>query len=90
MSVLCRFCCLFSKLLNYPRPKYSVLYTAFVNKEIMFSCLESQTIEDFGHKMALHRADVEHLRSVFMAVENGDIGMLKSLGIRVSLIWYIS
>ena len=35
--------------------------------------------------MALHRADVEHLRSVFMAVENGDIGMLKSLGIRVSL-----
>ena len=33
--------------------------------------------------MALHRADVEHLRSVFMAVENGDIGMLKSLGIRV-------
>ena len=34
--------------------------------------------------MALHRADVEHLRSVFMAVENGDIGMLKSLGIRDS------
>ena len=33
--------------------------------------------------MALHRTDVEHLRSVFMAVENGDIGMLKSLGIRV-------
>ena len=36
--------------------------------------------------MALHRTDVEHLRSVFMAVENGDIGMLKSLGIRVTLI----
>ena len=34
--------------------------------------------------MKLHRTDVEHLRSVFMAVENGDIGMLKSLGIRVS------
>ena len=44
---------------------------------------ESATIDDFGHKMALHRTDVEHLRSVFMAVENGDIGMLKSLGIRV-------
>ena len=29
------------------------------------------------------RADIEHLRSVFMAVENGDIGMLKSLGIKV-------
>ena len=35
--------------------------------------------------MSLHRTDVEHLRSVFMAVENGDIGMLKSLGIRVSI-----
>jgi hypothetical protein len=31
----------------------------------------------------VYRADVEHLRSVFMAVENGDIGMLKSLGIKV-------
>ena len=29
-------------------------------------------------------ADVEHLRSVFMAVENGDLGMLKSLGIKDS------
>ena len=45
---------------------------------------ESATIDDFGDKMSLHRTDVEHLRSVFMAVENGDIGMLKSLGIRVS------
>ena len=44
---------------------------------------ESATIDDFGDKMHLHRTDVEHLRSVFMAVENGDIGMLKSLGIRV-------
>ena len=35
--------------------------------------------------MSLHRTDVEHLRSVFMAVENGDIGMLKSLGIRVNM-----
>ena len=41
----------------------------------------SQTIEDFGRELRLQRADVEHLRSVFMAVENGDIGMLKSLGV---------
>ena len=34
--------------------------------------------------MAVHQADVEHLRSVFMAVENGDIGMLKSIGIKVN------
>eukprot|EP00090_Calanus_glacialis_P013235 TRINITY_DN2187_c0_g1_i1.p1 TRINITY_DN2187_c0_g1~~TRINITY_DN2187_c0_g1_i1.p1 ORF type:complete len:188 (-),score=43.36 TRINITY_DN2187_c0_g1_i1:22-585(-) len=52
--------------------------------QVAIALSESQTIEDFGDKMALHRADVEHLRSVFMAVENGDIGMLKSLGIRDS------
>ena len=49
---------------------------------IFFS--ESQTIEDFGETLHLDRSDVEHLRSVFMAVENGDIGMLKSLGIKDS------
>lgn len=32
----------------------------------------------------MDRSDLEHLRSVFMAVENGDIGMLKSLGIKDS------
>lgn len=32
----------------------------------------------------LNRSDLEHLRSVFMAVENGDLGMLKSLGIKDS------
>lgn len=31
-----------------------------------------------------YRSDLEHLRSVFMAVENGDLGMLKSLGIKDS------
>lgn len=30
------------------------------------------------------RSDLEHLRSVFMAVENGDLGMLKSIGIKDS------
>ncbi|KAB7503349.1 IDLSRF-like peptide, partial [Armadillidium nasatum] len=45
---------------------------------------ESQTIDDFGRALNLMQADVAHLRSVFMAVENGDIGMLKSLGIKDS------
>lgn len=45
---------------------------------------ESQTIEDFGAALHLMRADLEHLRSVFLAVENGDLGMLKSLGIKDS------
>ncbi len=34
--------------------------------------------------MNYYRSDLEHLRSVFMAVENGDLGMLKSLGIKDS------
>lgn len=37
----------------------------------------SNVVSDF-------RSDLEHLRSVFMAVENGDLGMLKSLGIKDS------
>merc|ERR1711997_99403 len=52
---------------------------------------ESQTIEDFGDTLHLGQSDLEHLRSVFLAVENGDIGtlkhelgMLKSLGIKDS------
>nr|CAD7585849.1 unnamed protein product [Timema genevievae] len=46
--------------------------------------IQSQTIEDFGAALHLMRSDLEHLRSVFMAVENGDLGMLKSLGIKDS------
>jgi len=45
---------------------------------------ESQTIEDFGAALHLMRSDLEHLRAVFLAVENGDLGMLKSLGIKDS------
>jgi len=41
-------------------------------------------ITDFGAALHLMRSDLEHLRSVFMAVENGDLGMLKSLGIKDS------
>lgn len=45
---------------------------------------ESQTIDDFGDFLNMSSSDVEHLRSVFLAVENGDVGMLKSLGIKDS------
>lgn len=65
---------------NFPIPIIS-----HSSNEIGFFCvLESQTIEDFGAALHLMRADLEHLRSVFMAVENGDLGMLKSLGIKDS------
>lgn len=54
------------------------------NNELIHSFTESQTIEDFGAALHLMRSDLEHLRSVFIAVENGDLGMLKSLGIKDS------
>ncbi|XP_076060798.1 prohormone-4 isoform X8 [Oratosquilla oratoria] len=53
-------------------------------QEVAVALSESQTIDDFGRSLKLMREDVDHLRSVFMAVENGDIGMLKSLGIKDS------
>jgi len=43
---------------------------------------ESQTVEDFGATFHLLPSDIGHLRSVLMAVENGDTGLLKSLGIK--------
>lgn len=61
---------------NFLFPLINVLFFSFVS--------ESQTIEDFGAALHLMRSDLEHLRSVFMAVENGDLGMLKSLGIKDS------
>lgn len=53
-------------------------------QKVAVALSESQTIDDFGQALHLMKSDVEHLRSVFMAVENGDIGMLKSLGIKDS------
>lgn len=53
-------------------------------EKVAIALSESQTIEDFGAALHLMRSDLEHLRSVFMAVENGDLGMLKSLGIKDS------
>ncbi|CAB3361962.1 IDLSRF-like peptide isoform X2 [Cloeon dipterum] len=52
--------------------------------KVAITLSESQTIEDFGAALHLMRSDLEHLRSVFIAVENGDLGMLKSLGIKDS------
>eukprot|EP00096_Caligus_rogercresseyi_P008822 TRINITY_DN2858_c0_g1_i1.p1 TRINITY_DN2858_c0_g1~~TRINITY_DN2858_c0_g1_i1.p1 ORF type:complete len:198 (-),score=16.53 TRINITY_DN2858_c0_g1_i1:369-962(-) len=52
--------------------------------KVAIALSESQTIDDFGDKLNLARSDVDHLRSVFLAVENGDVTMLKSLGIKDS------
>ena len=45
---------------------------------------ESQTIGDFGAALRLMRADLEHLRSVFEAVQNGDMNELTAIGIKDS------
>ena len=46
--------------------------------------LESQTIEDFTKVLHLLRADMDHLKSLFLAVESGDISTLKKLGVKDS------
>jgi len=54
-----------------------------INFEIIINFrTESETLEDFGKALHLMRSDLEHLRNVFMAVESGDLSLLKSLGIR--------
>ncbi|KAF2360684.1 Low-density lipoprotein (LDL) receptor class A repeat [Trinorchestia longiramus] len=53
-------------------------------RNVAIALSQSQTIDEFGHTLSLEKSDVDHLRSVFMAVENGDIGLLKSLGIKDS------
>lgn len=55
---------------------------------VIYFCLspfcpsESETLEDFGKALHLMRGDLEHLRNVFMAVESGDLTLLRSLGIK--------
>lgn len=45
---------------------------------------ESETLEDFGKALHLMRSDLEHLRNILIAVESGNLGALKSMGIRDS------
>ena len=59
-------------------------FSIYILFQRSYSFSESKTIEDFGETLHLDRHDIEHLRSVFLAVENGDLGMLKSLGIKDS------
>ncbi|CAG0879188.1 unnamed protein product [Cyprideis torosa] len=53
-------------------------------EKVAIELSESQTIESFGKALHLSQTDIDHLRNVFIAVENGDIGHLKSLGIKDS------
>ena len=73
-----------TRLLERLKSNLTTLYLSFL-MEFQYQCgiltlfltfpfTESQTIEDFGETLHLDRSDLEHLRSVFLAVENGDIG----------------
>ena len=44
--------------------------------------VESQTLDDFGKSLHLMGSDKEHLRSLFVAVQNGDMGVLARMGIK--------
>ena len=66
--------------MHYYHPILSFILCLF--HDSIASNTESETIEDFGKALHLMRSDLEHLRNVFMAVETGDVSLLKSLGIR--------
>ena len=46
--------------------------------------LESPTIEDFGEAVQMSKQEVENLKLILFSVEQGDVGILHSLGIKVS------
>lgn len=45
---------------------------------------ESETLDDFAAALHLMKNDKEHLRNILIAVESGDLGLLRSMGIRDS------
>ena len=49
---------------------------------------ESPCIEDFGHEVGMTKQEVDNLRLILVSVEQGDIGILHSLGIMVEF-WNI-
>ena len=46
---------------------------------------ESPTIEDFGQAVGMTDQEVENLKVILVSVEQGDIGILHSLGIMVTV-----
>lgn len=69
---------------NHKLSKILVLQCIWWSKFPFEWQLLSQTFSNKSLFFSTYRSDLEHLRSVFIAVENGDIGMLKSLGIKDS------
>ena len=45
---------------------------------------ESPTIDDFGLAVGMEHDEIENLKVILVSVEQGDIGILHSLGIMVN------
>ncbi|KAH9412723.1 IDLSRF-like peptide [Dermatophagoides pteronyssinus] len=52
--------------------------------QVAVALSESETLDDFASALHLMKSDKEHLRNILIAVESGDLGLLKSMGIRDS------
>ncbi|XP_014681499.1 PREDICTED: IDLSRF-like peptide [Priapulus caudatus] len=55
-------------------------------EKVAVALSESKTAEDFGHVMHLLTSDIQHLREVMLAVENGNTKLLLEMGIQASAI----
>ena len=49
----------------------------------LFVSLESPSIDNFGMDIGMTKNEIDNLRLILVSVEQGDIGILHSLGIKV-------
>ena len=47
---------------------------------------ESYTIDDFSEAMKLSSSDLHNLKLIFHSVEQGDLGVLSAIGVKVRLV----
>ena len=53
---------------------------------IAICAVESPTIEDFGEVIGMTKQETDNLKLILVSVEQGDIGILHSLGIKVRFV----
>ena len=56
--------------------------------EISLVHSESYTIDDFSEALKLSSSDLLNLKLIFHSVEQGDLGILSAIGVKVELQWY--
>lgn len=55
-------------------------------EKVAIALSESKTVDDFGRVLHLLTSDVDHMRNVLSAVEEGNLEMLRDMGIKESAI----